>query len=144
MMTSLDLLCQGGISQLKSEPDALQRLPTYFGSLYEAWEGNLLDRHYLFLVSKGDERSTPAEIAGHHRVAVRELGRPVVFVFMGMESFESQRLVQHRVPFVVPRRLMYLPEFLIDLREGTVSLGHFRSATDGEAAVPPVKTPLPV
>lgn len=111
----------GVIPQLRPDPDALQRLPAYFGSLYEAWEGDFLDRHYLFLVSKGKERSTPAEIAGHHRVAARELGRPVAFVFMGMESFERQRLVQHRVPFVVPRRQMYLPEFLIDLREGTVA-----------------------
>ncbi len=110
----------GVIPQLRPAPDALQGLPVYFGSLYEAWEGDFLDRHYLFLVSKGEERSTPAEIAGHHRVAARELGRPVAFVFMGMESFERQRLLQHRVPFVVPHRQMYLPEFLVDLREGTV------------------------
>ncbi len=111
----------GVIPQLKPAPDAFQGLPVYFGSLYEAWEGNFLDRHYLFLISKGEERSTPAEITGHHRVVTRELGRSVAFVFTGMESFERQRLVQHRVPFVVPRRQMYLPEFLIDLREGTVS-----------------------
>lgn len=111
----------GVIPQLMPESEALQRLPAYFGSLYEAWEGNFLDRHYLFLVAKKEVRCTPAEIAGHHRVAARELGRPVAFVLMGMESFERQRLVQHRVPFVVPRRQMYLPEFLIDLREGTAS-----------------------
>lgn len=111
----------GVIPQLKPEPNSLQRLPAYFGSLYDAWEGNFLDHHYLFLVSKEGVRSTPAEIAGHHRVATRELGRPVAFVFMGMESFERQRLVRYRVPFVVPRRQMYLPVFLVDLREGTVS-----------------------
>lgn len=102
----------------KPASDSLQRLPTYFGSLYEAWHGDLLDRHYLFLLAKGREQPSPAEIAGHYRVAMKALNEPVAFVFTGLESFARQRLVQYRVPFVVPRRQVYLPLFLIDLREG--------------------------
>lgn len=105
--------------KLKPASDALEKLPGYFGSLYEAWHGDLFDRQYLFLVSKGQERSTPAEIAGHYRVAKRDLGKSVAFVLLGLESFARQRLVKYRVPFVVPHRQIYLPQFLIDLREGT-------------------------
>lgn len=99
-------------------PDAIQKLPAYFGSIYEAWAGDLFDHHYLFLVFKGQEPPTPAEIAGHYRVASRELGGYVAFVFPAMESFVRQRLVKYRVPFVVPCRQVFLPQFLIDLREG--------------------------
>ena len=102
---------------LKPAPDALQKLPIYLGSLYDAWKGNLLNRRYLFLFFKGRAHHTPAEVAGHCRVAMRELGEPIAFVFADLESFARQRLVQYRVPFVVPGRQMYLPLFLIDFRE---------------------------
>jgi hypothetical protein len=108
----------GATPTLTPAPDALQRLPTYFGSLYEAWKGDLIGHHYLFLVAKGREQPSPAEVAGHCRVAMKALNEPVAFVFAGLESFTRQRLIQHRVPFAVPRRQMYLPQFLTDLREG--------------------------
>lgn len=108
----------GTAPALQAAPNALQRLPNYFGSLYEAWDGDLLDRHYLFLVAKGSEHASPAEIAGHYRVALKALNEPVVFVLPGLESYARQRLIQYRVPFVVPRRQVYLPQFLVDLREG--------------------------
>lgn len=109
----------GGLPEFSPAPDRLARLPAYFASLYEAWRGAFLDRQYVLLVSKGPNRnSTPAEIAGQYRVAARELGEPVAFVLPNLASFARQRLVQYRVPFVVPGRQMYLPQFLVDLRDG--------------------------
>ena len=113
-----------GVSpQVKPEPDALRKLPRYLGSLYEAWSADLMDDRYLLLVFKGQERPTPAEVAGHLQVVLREISEPVAFVFSDMASFERQRLMQYHVPFVVPRRQMYLPKFAIDIREGSSSRG---------------------
>jgi hypothetical protein len=104
---------------LDPAPDALDRLPIYLGSLYEAWRGNLMEHNYLFLCFKGRQRPTPAQIAGHYRLVRRAISEPIAFVFTDLESFARQRLVQYRVPFVIPGHQMYLPLFLIDLRERT-------------------------
>jgi hypothetical protein len=108
----------GRVPKLQPVPEAIHKLPAYFGGLYEAWQADLFEHRYLFLVSKGKEHSTPAEVSGHYRVAMREIHDRVAFVFLNLEAFARQRLVQYRVPFVVPGRQVYLPQTLIDLREG--------------------------
>jgi hypothetical protein len=115
--------------KLQSAPAVLQKLPMYLGSLYEVWKGDLLDQHYLFFLLKRRTHLTPAEVAGHYRVVTRELVDPIAFVFDDLESFARQRLVRYRVPFVVPGRQMYLPVFLIDLRER--ARGQTRRASEG-------------
>jgi DNA-binding MarR family transcriptional regulator len=44
-------------------------------------------------------------------------GRPVVLLVRALASYERKRLVQQRVPFVVPGNQMYLPDLGIDFRE---------------------------
>ena len=42
---------------------------------------------------------------------------PVVYVTTTLASYERKRLVQQKVPFIVPGNQLYLPELAIDLRE---------------------------
>ena len=109
----------GATLRLKPDPEALQAFPAYFGALYEACRVEILDRSYLLLLFKEGEIPTPAEIAGHYRVASRQSKEPVAFVFDGLESFARQRLIRYHVPFIVPFRQMYLPQFIADFRERT-------------------------
>ncbi len=107
----------GATLRLKPAPEALQAFPAYFGALYEACRAEILDRKYLLLLFKDGELPSPAEIAGHYRVASRQSKEPVAFIFDGLESFVRQRLIRYQVPFIVPRRQMYLPHFIADFRE---------------------------
>ena len=45
------------------------------------------------------------------------LGSNVAFVFLALPTFDRKRLIQRRIPFLVPGRQTYLPVALIDLRE---------------------------
>lgn len=107
----------GKMPRLTPVPEALESLPAYFGSLYEAVRAEILDRNYLLLIFKGQVTPTPAEIAGHYRVASRQGEDQVAFVLERLESFARQRLIRYRVPFIVPGRQMYLPQFIADFRE---------------------------
>lgn len=40
---------------------------------------------------------------------------PVVYVTTTLASYERKRLVQQKVPFIVPGNQLYLPELAIDL-----------------------------
>lgn len=44
-------------------------------------------------------------------------GQPVVFAASTLASYERKRLVQQKVPFVVPGNQLYLPDLGIDFRE---------------------------
>jgi hypothetical protein len=44
-------------------------------------------------------------------------GLPVTYVTAALQSYERRRLIQQKVPFIVPGNQLYLPELGIDLRE---------------------------
>lgn len=111
----------GEIVKVRPAPEASRHLPVYIGQLYDLFNTDLLGRSYHLLVSKKGDPSSPTEVSGHFEAARKGLGADVVFVFPRLKSFERRRLVQHRIPFIVPRQQMYLPMALIDLRESTRS-----------------------
>ncbi len=101
----------------KPAPEALKLLPVFLGELYEVFRANLFNRDYSFLVSRGLNQATPAEIEKHFEVARAALGGNIAFVFLTLPTFDRKRLIQRRIPFVVPGRQAYLPIAVIDLRE---------------------------
>ncbi len=78
---------------------------------------NLFDREYSLLLCRSEDRPTPAEVEKHLKLARSALGPDVAFVFLTLPTFDRKRLIQRRIPFVVPGRQTYLPVALIDLRE---------------------------
>lgn len=108
-----------GAAATVSKPDAeaAKALPVFLGQLYEVHRANLFDREYTLLLCRGQNRPTPAEIEKHLKRAEAALGRNVAFVFLTLPAFDRKRLIQRRIPFVVPGRQAYLPVAVIDLRE---------------------------
>jgi hypothetical protein len=105
--------------QVRPAPDAFQKLPVYIGQMLDIFGANLFDRPCHLLVFKTAEIPSPAEVAKLYDLVRETLKGLVIFVFPGMKSYERRRLVQRRVPFIVPRHQIYLPLALIDLREST-------------------------
>jgi hypothetical protein len=56
-------------------------------------------------------------IAAQVDSARRELGNPMVLIPGDIESYVRKRLIEKRIPFIIPGRQMFLPELLIDLIE---------------------------
>ena len=82
--------------------------------------GWIAGRRCVFLVAN-DHSATPSDIA-KHVVLVRGDGDAiVVFVTPALSPHNRARLIQRRVPFVVPGNQLYIPDLAIDLRE------HFRA-----------------
>jgi DNA-binding MarR family transcriptional regulator len=45
------------------------------------------------------------------------VGLPVIFVTQALASYERRRLIEQKVPFLVPGNQLYLPDLGVDLRE---------------------------
>ena len=106
-----------GVTVPQADWEALKALPVFLSQLYEIYRADLFGREYSLLLCCGPNRPTPAEIEKHFKLAQTALGGNVAFVFLTLPTFDRKRLIQRRIPFVVPGRQAYLPGAVIDLRE---------------------------
>lgn len=100
--------------------DGYRSLPVFMQSLYDFYTVRILGERCLLLVSRGEDEATPATIRKQYDVAHRKWPGPVIVVKRAIPSNNRQRLVEFKVPFVVPGNQLYLPDVGLDMRE------HFR------------------
>ncbi len=108
--------------------EGAERLPVYLRNLYWFYRVALLDVHFLLIVPRDQEERTPATIRKHISQLQEKWDGEVVFVDRAVSSHNRKRLIEHKVPFVIPGNQMYLPMLGIDLREHFRKLRQTRSA----------------
>lgn len=92
-------------------------LPLLFRKRFTCWAGPLLGQAVLFAVDTDTSDTTPAQIATQLGVLRQRFNGPVVYVCAQTSALHRLRLIQQRVPFIVPGKQVYLPPLGIDLRE---------------------------
>lgn len=92
-------------------------LPLFLRERYTFLAARLLENPILFMAARTPDEETPATIRKHLAQAKEKAGRTVVYVRDGVTSYNRRRLIEHRIPFIVPGRQMYLPPLGLDLRE---------------------------
>ena len=97
-------------------------LPIILQDRYQFFETRILDLPCLLMVDHGDEREeSPATLRKHIAHLQLKWSGPVVFVRDRIDFYRRQRMIEQKIPFVVPGNQMYLPMLGFDLRE------HFRN-----------------
>lgn len=97
-----------------------EQLPYFLLDLYSFHEVSIQQIHILLMVARDEKEQTPAIIRKHIIQVKEKWGNEVVYLHPSVSSYNRKRLIEHKVPFVVPGNQMYLPLLGIDLRE------HFR------------------
>lgn len=123
--------------QVQAWPDA-GKLPYFLLDAFELHELTLLDRQHVLAINKQNGALSVTRV-GAQIARLRELtGVPVVYVTAALASYERKRLIEQKVPFLVPGNQLYLPDLGIDLRE------YFRKppAVPGEALSPATQAML--
>jgi DNA-binding MarR family transcriptional regulator len=92
-------------------------LPLLFKKRFTCWTGAVLGQVVLFAVDEDPGKTTPAQIATQIGVVRERFNGSVVYVCAQITALHRLRLIQQRVPFVVPGKQVYLPPLGIDLRE---------------------------
>lgn len=99
-------------------------LPIFLGDFYNFYETSLLEHPSLLMVAKEEAEVTPAMVRKHWEQVQKKWGGLCIYCQSTVSAYNRKRLIEHRVPFVVPGNQMYLPDLGIDLRE------HFRKLRD--------------
>ncbi len=97
-----------------------QALPLILRDAYAFSVVSLFGTSCLLLLDRGAQHHTPASIRKHLLQIERRWVGEVVYVKRAVDSYNRKRLIEHKIPFVIPGNQMYLPAFGLDLRE------HFR------------------
>ncbi len=96
-----------------------RRLPLFLRDGYTFYEIQLLGNRCLLMADKEPDRSAAA-IRKHIQQVQPKWEGDIIYVRNTANSDERRRLIEQKIPFVVPGNQMYLPTLGIDLRE------HFR------------------
>ena len=97
-----------------------KRLAPYLREIYSFWETRLLNAPCLLMLDEGKQEQAAGVIRKHMTQAQAKWPADVVYVRGRLTPYNRKRLVEQKVPFVVPGNQMYLPMLGVDFRE------HFR------------------
>ncbi len=106
-----------GLSPKFHDWQGLPTLPFLLSEGYSFFEMELLGQRFLAFCETNDGRTSPSAMAKHLNLLEERSGMRGVFVAEALEAFNRKRLIEHKVPFIVPGNQLYLPDLGIDFRE---------------------------
>lgn len=106
-----------GVTASVSKQKKLKTLSFFLQDNYDFFQIKLLHEDFIVLSLKNDETFTPATIRQHSQIVSEQLEKKVIFLSANITSFNRKRLIERKVPFVIPGNQMYLPDLGLDLRE---------------------------
>ncbi len=95
----------------------VSKLPYFLQDAFEVRELTLLDRPILLAIDKNPDKPGLTHVRNQMDKLRQLAAMPVVYVTGTLASYERKRLVEQKVPFLVPGNQLYLPDLGIDLRE---------------------------
>jgi DNA-binding MarR family transcriptional regulator len=94
-----------------------KQLPFYLQNLYTFSQAEVLGKPCLLMICLAS-RGEPPAVVRKHWVAINDRYHgDVIYVVESVSSYNRKRLIEQRVPFIVPGNQLYIPMLGIDLRE---------------------------
>lgn len=92
-------------------------LPFYLQNAFILYDLQLPGLDCLLATPREDSEQTPATIKKYLQQIQEICGREVVYMQDSISTYNRKRLIEHKVPFVVPGNQLYLPLLGMDFRE---------------------------
>lgn len=96
---------------------AMDKLPMYLTEGYQWQKLVLAGRPCILAQMKEANAFGIAQMEKHFEQVETAMQLPVIAIFDTLEAYMRKRLIEKRIAFIVPKKQLYMPEFLIDLRE---------------------------
>jgi hypothetical protein len=93
------------------------RLPYFLVDAFDLKALTILGRLVLLAIDKRADRPGLASVRAQIDKIREGSGLPVLYATGALASYERKRLIEQKVPFVVPGNQLYLPDLGVDLRE---------------------------
>jgi hypothetical protein len=101
-------------------------LPFFLQNLYAFFKVSILHTPCLLMVPREEAEQTPATVHKHIAQVQNQWGHGVIYANRKISAYNRKRLIERKIPFIVPGNQMYLPPLGIDLREYFKNIGKAR------------------
>ncbi|MBN2435999.1 MAG: hypothetical protein JXK07_12110 [Spirochaetes bacterium] len=99
----------------KVAPKKLKNLPLFIVKSYDFGEIKLFNQSVILLFVKGE--FTTEMLRTHLNIIRSALNAIIVPVLPTVDSYKRLRLIDKKIPFIIPEKQMFLPDLLISLKE---------------------------
>lgn len=96
-------------------PGRIKSLPLYIKGEYNIYQGKLFRQDLIFAEVKG--AFTTEKLRKNIKTITDIFSTITVAIIQQLEAYKRLRLVEKKIPFIVPGKQMYMPDLLIDLKE---------------------------
>ena len=94
----------------------LGKLPIVITGNYSCYEAVLMDVPVLLLAIQNDGY-TPKLLQKHQQMVTRLTGHHAVFAMANVASYHVSRMINARINFIIPDKMIYIPSLLVNLKE---------------------------
>lgn len=92
------------------------KLPIVITGNYSCYEAVLMDVPILLLAIQNDGY-TPKLLQKHQQMVTRLTGLHTVFAMENVASYHISRMIEARINFIIPDKMIYIPSLLVNLKE---------------------------
>lgn len=109
-------MCGQDMALRAMDKQQLGKLPIVITSNYACYEAMLMDVPILLLAIQ-NEGYTPKLLQKHQQMVARLIGHHTVFAMENVASYHVSRMIEARVNFIIPDKMIYIPSLLVNLKE---------------------------
>ena len=106
-----------GIELALVSKNELGKLPLFIGEIYNLYQTTLFNQGFLLMEYKDDDGFSILQLEKHFDKVKNSLNKRVVLLADDLSALYRKRLIEKGINFIVPGKQLFLPDFLIDLRE---------------------------
>lgn len=106
-------------------------LPYFLRDVFEFGELELLGQSVVLAIGRAKAKQSLSEVRIWLDKVKALAGQPAVYVTDALASYDRRRLIEQKIPFIVPGNQLYLPDLGLDLRE------YFRQRAPATEALSP-------
>lgn len=92
-------------------------LPYFLRDAFQFGELELLRQPIVLAIGRSEAKQSLSEVRTCLDKVKALAGQPAVYVTDALASYDRRRLIEQKVPFIVPGNQLYLPDLGLDLRE---------------------------
>ena len=92
-------------------------LPYFLRDVFQFGEIELLGHSIVLAMGRAEQKQSLSEVRTWLDKVRALAGQPAVYVTDALASYERRRLIEQKIPFIVPGNQLYLPDLGLDLRE---------------------------
>lgn len=96
---------------------AMPPLPLFARHGYKYYKAKIQDHEMILAANDAKSKFTPLRLEKELQLISNAFNQPVVYVFKELPIYQRNRLVELRVPFIVPNKQLYLPFMAMSLIE---------------------------